>query len=332
VSLASQAPRELTHPGTSDLAAYDLYLKARHEFNKFDEGPLRESIKLYNQAIERDPRFAQAWAGIASSWIVLADDYVAPRIAYPAAKKAAEQALTFDSTLAEAHAARASALFSYEWKLDEGRREANVALARDPHSFIGLLAVHGLLLATGKPDSALLMLKAAEETDPLSVVNALLLGRFYGIVGRPAEAIQEYERVIQLAPPMAPIAMIPMSEALVAEGRRAAADSAIVEVRKALGPGMDFLAAPAEATLGNRAQALKLVAKYEAVAAKQYVRPEIIAGIYVRLGDKERAFQWLDKALGERSPYLLALRIDHQWDPIRSDPRFEQLVKKVGLS
>jgi adenylate cyclase len=110
--LAGDSPRRISHPGTSDPAAYDLYLRARHEFSKFEEGPLRESIKLYNQAIERDPRYPQAWAGIAESWLFLADDYVAPRIAYPAAKQAAEQALAFDSTLADAHAARGTALYS----------------------------------------------------------------------------------------------------------------------------------------------------------------------------------------------------------------------------
>jgi eukaryotic-like serine/threonine-protein kinase len=331
VRLAGGAQRQLSHPGTANLAAYDLYLRARHQFNKFEEGPLRESIKLYNQAIELDPRYAQAWAGIATSWIFLADDYVAPRIAYPAAKRAAERALSYDSTLADAHAARGTALYQYEWNLGEGRREVNTALALDPHSFLAQLALHGLLLATGKPDSALAVLKAAQAADPLSVLNALLLGRFYGIVGRPQEAIDEYQRAMQLAPPIAPIAMIPIGEALTAQGRTAEADSIFRQARAMLGPDMEFMLASGEAARGHRAEALRLVAKLEALSNKTYVRPELVAGVYVRLGDRDKAFAWLEKAYQARSPYLLALKVDRQWSPIRDDPRFARLVQQVGL-
>jgi TolB-like protein/tRNA A-37 threonylcarbamoyl transferase component Bud32 len=331
VRLEGTPARQVSHPGTSNLAAYDLYLRAQHQFNKFEEAPLRQSIRLYNQAIELDPRYAQAWAGIAKSWIFLADDYVAPRIAYPAAKQAAEQALAYDSTLADAHAARGVALYQYEWNLAEGRRETNTALDRDPHSFLAQLALHGLLLATNKPDSALMILKVAQESDPLSVLNALLLGRFYGIVGRPQESIGEYQRAIQLAPSIAPIAMVAIGEAFVAQGRDAEADSIFRQARQMLGPKMDFMLASGEAARGNRAEALRLVAKLEDISRVTYVRPEIIAAVYVRLGDRDKAFEWLENAYQARSPYLLALNVDRQWNPIRKDPRFAQLVRKIGL-
>ncbi len=331
VRLAGSTPRQLSQPGTTNLAAYDLYLRARHQFNKFEEAPLRQSIELYNKAIELDPRYSQAWAGIAESWIFLADDYVAPRIAYPAAKRAADQALSYDSTLADAHAARGVALYQYEWNLVEGRRETNTALALDPHSFLAQLALHGLLLATDKPDSALMVLKQAQESDPLSVLNALLLGRFYGIVGRPRESIAEYQRAIQLAPSVEPIAMVSIGEALIAEGRNAEADSIFGQARKMLGPDLEFMLASAEAARGHRAEALRLVARLEALSSVTYVRPELIAAVYVRLGDRDKAFQWLDKAYQARSPYLLALKVDRQWNPIRSDPRFGRLVHRVGL-
>jgi serine/threonine-protein kinase len=331
VRLAGDAPRQISHPGTSDPAAYDLYLRARHEFSKFEEGPLRESIKLYNQAIERDPRYPQAWAGIAESWLFLADDYVAPRIAYPAAKQAAEQALAFDSTLADAHAARGTALYSYEWNFAEGRRETNTALARNPHLFLAQLALHGLLLATGKPDSALAVLKASQMSEPLSVLNALVLGRFYGIVGRPQESIDEYQRAIELAPQVTPIAKVAIGDALIAQGRNEEADSVLAQARKLLGPDLEFMLASSEAARGHRAEALRLLKKFEALSGVTYVRPELIAAVYVRLGDRDNAFAWLDKAYQARSPYLLALKVDRQWAPIRNDPRFARLVREVGL-
>ncbi len=331
VRLSGDAPRQLSHPGTANLAAYDLYLRARHQFNRFDEPSLRESIRLYDQALALDPRYAQAWAGIAESWIFLADDYVAPRIAYPAAKKAAEQALAFDSTLAAAHAALGIALYQYEWRLGPGRNEVNAALAIDPHSFLAQLALHGLLIANDKPDSALKVLETARDHDPLSVLNALLLGRFYGIVGRSEESIGEYQRAMQLAPPLAPVALIAIGEARLAERRRAEADSILGAARRMLGPDMDFMLASAEAARGNRAEALRLVAKLEALSRRTYVRPELIAAVYVNLGDRDKAFEWLKQAYEERSPYLLALKVDQKWDPIRQDPRFRALVAKIGL-
>jgi len=331
VRLAAGTPRQLSHPGTANLAAYDFYLRARHQFNKFEEAPLRASVRLYNQAIELDPRYAQAWAGIAESWIFLADDYVAPRIAYPAAKQAAEQALLYDSTLADAHAARGVALYQYEWNLIEGRRETNAALALDPHSFLAQLALHGLLLAANKPDSALAVLQAAQASDPLSVLNALLLGRFYGIVGQPQKSIDEYQRAMQLAPSIAPIAMVAIGEAFIAQGRTAEADSIFGQARQMLGPDMEYLLASGEAARGHRAEALRLVAKFEGHSRATYVRPDLIAGVYVRLGDRDKAFEWLDKAYQARSPYLLALNVDRQWDPIRRDPRFARLVRAIGL-
>lgn len=317
--------------GTSNLNAYDFYLKGRHEFNKFEEASLRKSISMYNAALDLDPRYAQAWAGIAESWVFLADDYVAPKIAYPAAKRAAQEALLLDTTLSDAHAALGVALYQYEWKLAEGRREINKALEMDPHSFLAQLALHGLLLATGKPDSALGVLKTAQASDPLSPLNALLLGRFYGIVGRPQESVEEYQRAIQLAPPVAPIAMAAIAEALIREERYSEADSVLVKARQMLGPEMDFLLAESEAARGHRAEALRLVAKYEARARVTYVRPELIAAVYVRLDDKDKALEWLQKAYEARSPYLLALNVDRQWDPIRLDPRFRRLVRQIGL-
>jgi TolB-like protein len=331
VRLEGGPARQVSHPGTSNLAAYDLYLRARHQFNKFEEAPLRESVELYNRAIALDPRYAQAWAGIAESWSYLADDYVAPRIAYPAAKQAAERALSYDSTLADAHAARGTALYSYEWNFDEGRREINTALARDQRSFLAQVALQGLFLATGKPDSALAVLKAAQASDPLSVLNALVLGRFYGIVGRPQESINEYQRAIQLAPSMAPIAMVAIGEAFIAQGRNAEADSILAAARAMLGRDMEFVLASAEAARGRRAEAMRLVKKLEAHSLKTYVRPELVAAVYVRLGDRDKAFEWLDKAYEARSPYLLALKVDRQWNPIRADPRFARLARQIGL-
>jgi hypothetical protein len=134
-----------------------------------------------------------------------------------------------------------------------------------------------------------------------------------------------------LSPQIAPIAMIGIGEALIAQGRNAEADSTFGQTRKMLGPEMEFMLASGEAAQGHRAEALRLVAKLEAISRKTYVRPELIAVVYVRLGDRDKAFAWLEKAYEARSPYLLALKVDRQWSPIRGDPRFARLVGRIGL-
>ncbi len=328
-SAGSSEPVTLSGIGTHDLEAYDLYLRARYQFNKFDEGPLRESIKLYDEALQRDTRFANAWSGIASSWLFLADDYVAPRIAYPAVRRAAEQALSLDSTIADAHASRGSALFSYFWQFAEGRQEIERAVALAPSSFIVLLSHQALLVAEGKPDSALRVLRSGQESDPLSPLNALLLGRFLGIVGRYDDAIAQYRRVVELAPPLAPFALLPIAEAQIAEGNLTEGESTLKQVREMLPPTLHFLLAYAEAGLGHTEVAYTLLAQYEAVAKRQYVRPELIAMVYARLGNRDAAIAWLDKSFEAHSPYLFALAVDKQWDTLRPDPRFVAMVERM---
>ena len=316
--------------GTKSLEAYDLYLRARYLFNKFDEAPLRESITLYDQALQRDPRYADAWAGIALSWLFLADDYVAPNIAYPAARKAAERALAIDSSIADAHAARGSALFQYDWQFAEGRREVERAVALAPQSFIALISTQALFIALAQPDSALSALQKGQETDPLSPLNALLLGRFLGIVGRYDEAIAQYRRVVELAPPLAPIALLPIAEAQIAQGKKSDGEATLTQVRGMLPPPLHFLLANAEAALGNENTARVLLTRYEEAAKQRYVRPELIATVYAKLGDKNAAFAWLEKSFTAHSPYLFALAVDKQWEPLRGDPRFTVRVQRMA--
>ena len=315
--------------GTRNLEAYDLYLRARYQFNKFDEAPLRESIRLYEEALQRDPQYADAWAGIASSWLFLADDYVAPSIAYPAARRAAEQALALDPTLADAHAARGSALFSFDWKFAEGRREIERAVAIDPRSFIVLLSQLSMYVALSQPDSVLLVLTRGLESDPLSPLNALLMGRFYGIVGRYDEAIEQYRRVVELAPPLAPFALLPIADAQIALGRKDDGENTLAQVRGMLPPPMHFLLASGEAGLGHAKVARALLAQYESVAKQTYVRPELIATVYARLGDRDAAIAWLEKSFVAHSPYLFSLGVDKQWDSLRGDPRFDAMVARI---
>lgn len=329
-TLTGEPVAHLARGGTDNLDAYDAYLRARYVFNRFTEPDLRESIRLYQQALDKDPRYARAWAGIAESWAYLADDYVAPRDAEPNVKAAALRALAFDSTVAEAHAALGTELYEYEWKFDSGGRELRRALALAPNLFLAQFSYHGYLLATGHPDSALAVLTRAQALDPLSVLDALILGRFFGIVGRYDRAADSYRHALELAPNTVP-ALIGLGESLLAEGQTTAADSVLRIAHGLVPPAMDYLFASAEASEGHRAVALRLVGELERLAQTRYVRPEEIAAVYAHLGDADHAFQWLDSAYAARSSYVLALKVDRTWAPLRSDPRFAALAQRIGL-
>ena len=320
----------LARPGTDNLEAYDLYLRGRYRFNNFTEPDLRESIALYRQALDKDPRYALAWAGIAESWVYLADDYVAPREADPNVKAAALHALALDSTVAVAHALLGTELYQYEWNFDASGRELREALALDPNLFFSQFSYHAYLMATGHLDSALAVLARAQKADPLSVLDALFLGRFFGIVGRYDRAADEYRHALELSPGNPP-ALLGLGEALLSHGDTAAADSVLKVARSLYPPEAAYVFAESDVGLGRRAEGMRLLADMIRASKSQYIRPEDIAAVYVRLGDATNAFAWLDSAVTARSAYLLALKADRKWDPIRGDPRFAVLVRKIGL-
>lgn len=332
-ALTGRAVAHLAHlarPGTDNLDAYDLYLRARYRFNNFTEPALRESIELYRQALDKDPRYAQAWAGIAESWVYLADDYVAPREAEPNVKAAALHALALDSTLAVAHALLGTELYEFEWNFDAGGRELREALALDPHLFLSQFSYHGYLIATGHLDSALAVLEQAQALDPLSVLDALLLGRFFGIVGRYDRAVAEYRHALDLTPDNPP-ALLGLGESLLDEGNTRGADSVLRVARALYPPEEAYVFAASDAGLGRRAEATRLLADMIRASRSRYIRPDAVAAVYVRLGDVNNAFGWLDSAFVARSAYLLSLKADRMWDPIRGDPRFAALVQRIGL-
>jgi serine/threonine-protein kinase len=329
-ALTGRAVAHLARPGTDNIDAYDLYLRARFRFNNFTEPDLRESITLYRQALDKDPRYALAWAGIAESWSYLADDYMAPREAEPNVKAAALHALALDSTVAAAHALLGTELYQFEWNFDAGGRELREALALDPHLFISQLSYHGYLIATGHLDSALAVLEQAQALDPLSVLDALFLGRFYGIVGRYDRAAGEYRHALDLSPGNPP-ALLGLGQALL-DGRDTAAADSVLKVAYALYPPEEtYVFAESFAGLGRRADAMRLLADMIKASRSRYIGAEGIAAVYVRLGDADNAFNWLDSAVVARSAYVLSLEADRKWDPIRGDPRFGALVQRIGL-
>jgi TolB-like protein/Tfp pilus assembly protein PilF len=327
--LSGEDSARMTKKGTEQVDAYDLYLKGRFFVNKNTEPDIREGLGYYDKALALDPNFARASAGVAYGWIALADDYVAPKDAYPRAKSAAHTALRLDSTLADAEAALGAVSLWYDWNAKSAVRELTGAMRLDSNDVYPYRYYGNLLKATGKFDSALAVIRRAQALEPLSAGRANSVALMYITLGRFDDAIAQAKKALEIDPNYAD-AHLAMGNALLGKGKPA---DAVVEFSR--GPKMQNRMrsgiAMAEATLGHRDRALGIAHNLEAESQQHYIGPENIAAVYVALGDKDSAFAWLEKAYQARSAYMALLRSDRRWDPIRGDPRFAALVKKVGL-
>jgi DNA-binding SARP family transcriptional activator/TolB-like protein/Tfp pilus assembly protein PilF len=311
-----------------DFEAYDFYLRGKAAFEREDERGYWESLELYRRALDLDPEFALPWIGIGHTWIELADDWVPPRDAYPKARDAALRAIALDSAASEAHVVLAWVEFWYDWQFEAAGREFERAIALNPSNAVAYQWYGLLLYARREGDSALAVMRRAEALDPLSGGVKADLARVLSNLGHGREASAKYQEALEVTPENGRFSAM-WGDALLAEGRPAEAievyrQSPEFGVRRLVG------AARAAAMLGRADQARRILGELKSEAARRYIRPEAIAQIYATLGESDSAFSWLDRAVEARSS-LAYLREDRVWQPIRSDPRFGEVVRTVGL-
>jgi serine/threonine-protein kinase len=330
-TLAVDEGEKLVVPTTDNLEAYTLYLKGRFEYNKDTEESLRRSLDLYQQALAQSPGYAKAWAGIADSWMHLADDYVPPQQGYMAAKEAAEKALELEPGLAEAHTARGKVLGWYEWDFAGGELALRRAVGANPNYADAHWALGSLLPTTGHMKEALQEIRAALELDPLSHVTSYWNARFLLYARRLEEAIEQSLRTLNLDPRFAHGHAI-VGRALLLQGKP---EEAVAALRRSaqVGSSKTFQAflAYGLATAGHEAEAREILERIAPAGRTNYVREEILAAVCGALGDKDEAFRHLERAYEERSAGLIYLHLDPMYDSLREDPRFDALVKKIGL-
>jgi serine/threonine-protein kinase len=318
------------HHGTSDIEAYDLYLRGRYAWNKRSPEGLQEAIKYFEEAIHRDSSFADAYSGLADTYISLFDYEILPaEQANPRARAAAVRALALDSTLAEAHTSLAHVLL-HEWKWDQSEAEFKHSLDLDPlqaatHHWHALA-----LTAVGKLDQAVAEMKRAEQLDPLSARMGADLGMAYYGARQYDRAIAQEQKTLRMEPGTATAYwIIGMSY----EQKKSYAE-AIAAYQKAISmrPGNpNYLAslARSNALAGKVAEAQKILDGL--LKSPEPVSPFFIALVYTALGDKDNAFQWLNKSVADRSGSVRYLKIEPRLDPLRTDPRFDELLQRVGL-
>jgi len=319
---------------TINAEAYQSYLKGRYQWNKRTPDGLKKSIEYFNEALEKEPAYGQAYAGIADSYNTLARfNLLQPQEAYPKARAAATKALEIDETLSEAHASLAVVKMDYEWDLPGAEREFKRAITLNP-GYPGAHQWYGLLLAAqGHTEDALAEMKRAHDLDPLSLIIDMGLGGLYIYARQYDQAIAHFEKTRELHPE----AFQPDSNlAYVYEikGMKDEAVAAYLKSRILAGDSAERVSAfkTTYAVAGWKGYLQRRVDEMKAQAKLRYVSPFSIALVYAQMGDKTQALAWLEKTYKERNYRLLFIRIDPRLDSLRSEPRFIDLMKRIDES
>lgn len=329
VKFAGQEQKELARHYTDNIEAYRDYVQGRYFEFQFTRGGMNQAIGEFHRAIELDPSYALAYAGLADAYTTASDWVLAPREALPNAEAAARKALVFDDQLAEAHGALAHALL-HEWKLKASGQEFRRALSLNLNNTSFYFAYSEYLADTKKEDEAIAELNKALQLDPLSPeINDMLFWPNY-LKHDYNAALAACQKTLKLYPDDW---MAHWSGGVVYL-MRGQFPQAFVEMQKAreLNPdstGNIASLAAAYALSGNRAEAQKLLIELMNRRSKQYVSPMDIATVDHALGEKDEMFRWLAKAYDDEAELLIVLAFDPQWEDIRRDPRFQELVGKV---
>jgi DNA-binding winged helix-turn-helix (wHTH) protein/TolB-like protein/Tfp pilus assembly protein PilF len=329
VKFGGQEQKELARHYTSNIEAYRDYVQGRYFEFQFTRGGLNQAIWEFDRAIELDPSYALAYAGLADAYTTASDWILPPREALLNAESAARKALVFDDQLAEGHAALAHALL-HEWKLQASRKEFQRALSLNPNNTSFYFAYGEYLADTGKEDESIGQLKKALQIDPLSPeINGMLAWPLY--LKRDYDgALAACQKTIKLYPDFY-VAHWWSGNAYLMRGQLKQAVQEL-QTARALNPdstGTIATLAAAHALSGNRAEAERLLADLVARRSKQYVSPLDIATVLHALGHKDEVFKWLDKAYDDQSELLIVLDRDPAYDDLRGDPRFQAIVRKV---
>jgi TolB-like protein len=321
-------------------AAYDAYLKARYNLHQMTPAAISKSIEDFERAIQLDEKYAPAYAGLASAYALLAIapfDLLPPREAMPKAEKAARKSLELDSSFAEAHTALALVNHHYHWKWEEAAAGYEMAIELNPDHADTHLWYSWLLLALGRRDAAFdeieQTMSIVQETDPhrLVAVHTTRAAAYY--FGREYQrAVDECEKAKQLDPEYFMLHFI-AGRAYMRLNEHARAIAHLKQARKETGemPLMDAALGLAYAVSGKKAETMKLAEAFKAAAKKRYIPPTYFGMLFAGLGDKDKAMMWLEKAYDDRADGLTWLNVEPMLDEVRSDPRFQDLIRRIGL-
>ncbi|HSP62536.1 MAG TPA: tetratricopeptide repeat protein, partial [Pyrinomonadaceae bacterium] len=319
---------------TQNTEAYQLYLKGQYFSSNPSETNLKKSLEYFQQAIDKDPNYALAYAGIGGAYEKLGGflGFVSPGETAPQGKAAIVRALSIDETLDDAHSTLAQFTLTYDWNLPVAEREYKRTIELNPNNPSGHSGYGTYFEALGRFDEAVAERERSRQLDPVSAFSTADAGYPLYYARRYEQALEYFRKGLELDPNLS-WGHLWIGQVYVQQGRY---DEAIAEINRAIalsGGNVRDIATlgHAYAVSGKRNEALKVLGELQSQARKKYVSPYFIALIYTGLGEREQAFAWLEKAYQQRHPYLILIKVEPVFDSLRSDPRFADLMRRVGL-
>jgi DNA-binding winged helix-turn-helix (wHTH) protein/TolB-like protein/Flp pilus assembly protein TadD len=313
--------------------AYQLYLLGRYHLNKFTDDGFRKGRDYFAQAIEKDPGYALGYAGLADAYNRLCGyNALAPNEGFPKARMAAEKALELDDQLAEAHATLGAVKHFYDWDFAGAEKEFKRALEINPNNADAHQFYSYYLTGMGRFDESMAEMRRAQELDPFSLEKVNGIGEIFHLQRQSDRALEQYRKALEMDPNAGfthwAIGNVYVQKKMYAE--------AVAEYQKAIPLSGDSPDEPASlgyvyALSGKRQEALRIIEDLKERSTRQHVSPTVIAVIYGGLGEKDAAFEWLEKAYNTRDFILTLLKIEPMFDPLRDDARFAELMRRVGF-
>lgn len=326
VTLSPSEEKQLTTTATVNPHAHELYLEGRYFWNQRTKEALNKAAGFFQQSIAADPNYAQAYAGLADTYVELVGfGNIDPVKGISEARAAAEKAIALNDSAAEPHAALGY-LIAAGWDWKDSEKEFQKALEINPGYNVALYQSAFLQSLYGHHDEAIRLARKALDTDPLSPIVLYRAGRVEFHARHYDEAVQLFSRILELNP-NDPLGSYGLGLASQAQGNH---EQAIAYFqRENLNHGLDV--ASAKASEGRKDEARRDLAAILETTKKQnvYLRPGLVAEVFASLGDKDEAMRWLEKGFKERDAWLALLKVWPAFDPLRSDPRFQDLLKRM---
>ena len=330
--LAGEEKKLLAKRPTENAEAYQLYLQGLFYWNKWTQGDFMKAADFFTQAVQKDPRYALAYAGLADTYSQLGDTgYVPPSEAWPKAKVAATQALDIDDSLPEAHTSLGLVKEHFDWDWTGAEREFKRAIELNPNSATAHHWYGDYLSNMGRFEEGMHETKKALELDPLSLIINTSLGWQFYLAGQNEQAVEQLRKVLDIDPKFSPARRI-LEEVYAHMGKQ---KEAVAERERALslsgGPELaasieeDFTKSGYKGVLQSWLEGLTELSKHS------YVSSYSIAESYMRMGEKQKAFEWLEKAYEEHDSGLVSLAVEPMFQSIRSDAKFKEIVRRMKL-
>jgi serine/threonine-protein kinase len=315
---------------TENAEAYQLYLQGLFYWNKWTYPDFVRAADYFSQAVQKDPRYALAYAGLADTYSLLGNSgYVPPPEAWPKAETAAKQALAIDGTLAEAHTSLGLVKEHFEWDWGGADQQFRKAIELNPNSANAHHWYGDYLANMGKSDEGLRETRKALESDPLSLIINTTVGRQLYFSRQYDQAVEQLRKVLDIDPKFAPARTI--LEGVYAQMGKQKEAVAEREKMISLSGGPELTAAIEQefATSGYRGVLQSSLKGLTEMSRHEYVSPYIIAQAYMRTGDRERTMEWLEKAYQEHDSGLVSLAAEPMFDPLRSNLHFQEIVRQM---